>query len=78
VLEQAEAKLAKELHPDPYRREYNLSGRHPVLLLVAGARLMLNSAPLPGRHEVVSCTDKISRMKSTLCSGLLLTLIPIS
>jgi len=49
VLEQAEAKLAKEQHPDPYRREYTDSP--------ASSRLT-GSASLPRRHQVV-------RMRST-------------
>lgn len=46
VLEQAEAKLAKDAHPDPYRREY----RHSCSL---DRQLTLHSTSLPRRHKVV-------------------------
>lgn len=61
VLEQAEAKLAKELHPDPYRREWICSSLQRSG--IAGGRASRtradwnDSTALPRRHQVVSTAD---------------------
>jgi hypothetical protein len=58
VLEQAEAKLAKELHPDPYRREWICSSlqRSGAAAGRAGRTVadLNDSTALPRWHQVVS------------------------